>query len=347
MNIAVVGLGVMGLCCAIKLARKGFDKVTLFDDPTRKPASRCAGGMLAPYSESDTLDPHAQKLAFQYSLPFWRELSESLGFLFKDNGTLVMANPQDQALLKRFLTHLPEHSYEKMRLEDLIKNERHINPRFAEAYWIPDEAYIETAQALTRMRQFVQKRFVSCDERVNFADLPDRGFDTIIDCRGAFVQEPRLRAVKGERILVRCQELELKHCIRLMHPRYPFYVVPQGNHHYVVGASMIEDNMDESVTTRSVLELLTGFASLTSLALESEIISMDAGLRPAYPDNKPKVKFKNENHLHILHCNGLYRHGFLMAPLMSEIIISYLENQSIPKEFDKYVSKDEHDEIIH
>ena len=43
---------------------------------------------------------------------------------------------------------------------------------------------------------------------------------------------------------------------------------------------------------------------------EAEIVELGAGVRPAFADNVPKIVVRGST----IHVNGLYRHGFLMAP---------------------------------
>ena len=47
---------------------------------------------------------------------------------------------------------------------------------------------------------------------------------------------------------------------------------------------------------------------------------MAAGVRPAFADNVPKIVVRGRT----LHVNGLYRHGFLLAPVLAELVADYL-----------------------
>ena len=54
---------------------------------------------------------------------------------------------------------------------------------------------------------------------------------------------------------------------------------------------------------------------------EAEILSLGAGVRPAFPDNRPRI-IESSGYIYV---NGLYRHGFLLAPVMAEQVAHYLE----------------------
>ena len=63
---------------------------------------------------------------------------------------------------------------------------------------------------------------------------------------------------------------------------------------------------------RSALDLLGLAYTLHPAFGEARIVSFGAELRPSFPDNLPKIVVRGR---HIL-VNGLYRHGFLLAPLL-------------------------------
>ena len=44
-------------------------------------------------------------------------------------------------------------------------------------------------------------------------------------------------------------------------------------------------------------------------------------MRPAYPDNLPRIAVHNRK----IAVNGLYRHGFLLAPALAELTLGYVE----------------------
>jgi glycine oxidase len=45
-------------------------------------------------------------------------------------------------------------------------------------------------------------------------------------------------------------------------------------------------------------------------------------LRPAFPDNLPRILVEGDK----IAVNGLYRHGFLLAPALAELTLNYVEN---------------------
>ncbi|MEN9468263.1 MAG: hypothetical protein RL081_2264, partial [Pseudomonadota bacterium] len=82
----------------------------------------------------------------------------------------------------------------------------------------------------------------------------------------------------------------------------------------VVGASEIESEDRSPVSLRSTLELLSAAHSAIPALAEARVVHTETNLRPALPDNLPVLK-----HSAGLTCiNGLYRHGWLLAPALVE-----------------------------
>ena len=61
------------------------------------------------------------------------------------------------------------------------------------------------------------------------------------------------------------------------------------------------------------MELLNAAYALHPAFAEAGIVELGAGLRPAFPDNLPRLLRRDGR----WHLNGLYRHGFLLAPAMA------------------------------
>ena len=144
--------------------------------------------------------------------------------------------------------------------------------------------------------------------------------DWIIDCRGMAANDPNIRGVKGETLLVRNTEFSLSRPVRLMHPRYPLYIIPREDHVFMIGATVIESAENENVSLRSSMELMSALYALSPSFGEAEIIEIKAGIRPSYTDNLPRITI-NEN---MIGCNGLFRHGYLLASVMAACVADHL-----------------------
>jgi len=81
----------------------------------------------------------------------------------------------------------------------------------------------------------------------------------------------------------------------------------------MIGATTIESETRGGASVRSTVELLNAAYALHPAFGEAEILELGADLRPAFPDNMPAVRRSART----LYVNGLYRHGFLLAPAMA------------------------------
>ena len=151
----------------------------------------------------------------------------------------------------------------------------------------------------------------------------------IIDCRGMTAADDleTLRGVRGERVIVHAPDVTLSRPVRLLHPRHPLYVVPWPGHRFMIGATVIESDDDGPATVRSALELLGNAYALHTGFGEAQIIEFGAGLRPAFPDNVPRVFRANKGR--IIRVNGAYRHGFLLAPVLAELVAAMLDDPAV------------------
>ena len=70
------------------------------------------------------------------------------------------------------------------------------------------------------------------------------------------------------------------------------------------------------------------FYAVHPACAEARIVEFGSGLRPAFPDNLPRIAIDKDRIL----VNGLYRHGFLIAPALAELTLAYVERGQIDNE---------------
>jgi glycine oxidase len=98
------------------------------------------------------------------------------------------------------------------------------------------------------------------------------------------------------------------------------YIVPRAGDQVVVGASEIESEDRSPVSLRTTVELLAAAHSVVPELGEARIVLADTNLRPALPDNLPRI----DSSAGLTRINGLYRHGWLIAPAMVEQALGQL-----------------------
>jgi glycine oxidase len=320
--ISIIGAGIAGAWQALLLAQTGR-AVTLHersDAAMAQSTSYWAGGMLAPYCEAEISEPLIVRLGLR-SLKLWREYFPQTSF----NGSLVVAHARDRADFERFarLTN----GYRRLDAQGVSAIEPSLAGRFREGLFYPDEGHVEPRRVLPELHACIRAAGGAIE--FNSHVTPEELEGTVIDCRGLAARRPggELRGVKGEIILIETKEVELSRPVRLVHPRFPLYVIPRGEGRFMLGATSIESE-DRGVSVRSALELLGAAYSVHPAFGEARIVEFGAGLRPAFPDNLPRISIRNDK----IAVNGLYRHGFLLAPALAELTLSYVERGTIDNE---------------
>jgi glycine oxidase len=323
-TIIVIGAGVAGLTSALELAERGFSVEVVERGRTlgEGSCSWMAGGMLAPWCERATTEPEVAAWGAP-SIAWWAErFPETVR-----KGSLVVAQPRDLPDLTRFAERTER--FDWLDADGITALEPDLSGRFRRALFFPDEAHLDPRRALAALAKRLHDRGVEIRFGVELAPQDARA-DVVVDCRGLAARGalPDLRGVRGEMVVVRSPDVALQRPVRMLHPRLPLYIVPRGNGLFMIGATMIESERRGPVSVRSAVELLNAAYALHPAFGEAEIVELGADLRPAFPDNLPAVRRSGP----VLHANGLFRHGFLLAPALAqrtaEAVLSMLQPET-------------------
>lgn len=338
-SVAILGAGLLGRMIAVALMK--HYQVTLFDKDqgdAKQSAGYLAAAMLAPLAESADSSIEVMQLG-EKALAMWSEFLTQLDMpvYFQQTGSLIVAFEQDKAVFQQFVSRLKSQQFERVNAERIQALEPEISSRFTSGLYLPQEGQLDNRQLLKALANQIKKQDVTWHKNVHIEvdseqvwvnNRPLSGYHWVIDCRGFGLkkdlnQDPLVqdvlqkdilsfRGVRGEVVRVKAPDVKLNRPLRLMHPRYPLYIAPKENHHFVIGATQLESEDSRRPTVRSALELLSACFSVHRGFAEAEILSIDAGIRPAFLDNHPKV-FVHQNRITL---NGLYRHGYLLAPIL-------------------------------
>ncbi len=261
----------------------------------------------------------------------------------KGNGYKVISDSEMQALEPGLNQYFKSGLY--LPNEGQLDNRQLLNATAttlndSDVFWFDSTAVESTVSGFQVEGQPLEsflKEHINLNSNLNI----DAQFDWILDCRGlgsqadAVLNEDacdatsnitsrtsKLRGVRGEVARIRAPGVHLTRPIRLMHPRYPIYIAPKGDGLFVVGATQIESEDSRNPTVRSTLELLSACFSVHSGFAEAEILGIESGLRPAYLDNEPKIIVKDRQ----ISVNGLFRHGYLLAPVMLQQCLNIIKD---------------------
>lgn len=322
MTVRVLGAGVAGLAVATELVARGV-AVELVDPaggPGEAACSWWAGGMLAPFCEFENAEEPVLRLGSQ-AKPWWQQHTA-----VTEAGTLVVAHRRDMADLKRFARRTEGFDMvDGARIRALEPD----LPGFEQGLFFAGEAHLSPRQALLDLATGLEARNVTVQREPS-----DESVSTTVDCRGFAARDalPDLRGVKGEMLVIRAPDVALTRPVRLLHPRIPVYIVPRGDGVYMLGATMIETADRGRITARSMLELLSAAYALNPAFGEAEVLEIGVDVRPAFPDNLPRVRRIGST----VYANGLYRHGFLLAPAVASAVADLVVDDRITELVDAH-----------
>ncbi len=348
---AIVGGGLMGRLLAVALARSGA-QVELFDKGGAEgahAAARIAAAMLAPLAESAITEDSVVRMGL-HSLPRWKELISELSdsVYFQQDGTLILWHRQDASEAERFAAHLEKNcrsnsdlsAPQKLNSDALRDLEPGVADRFIQGMYLPNEGQLDNRQLLNALASELKLLKVNCHwhTEVDPQELRQQSsYKAVIDCRGTGAKESwssgdkpnTLRGVRGEVVRLYAPEVKLRRPTRLIHPRYPIYIAPKENDIYVVGATEIESDDLSEMSVRSAMELLSAVYTIHSGFAEARILEMATQCRPTLKNNLPEIRVRKEKGLvDLIMINGLYRHGFMIAPAVLDCALQLLAEGS-------------------
>lgn len=322
----------MGRLLAWQLARAGH-RVSVAD-PASGPAEPgaagfSAAGMLSPLAEQEHAGPEIAALGWR-SLSLWPAIAQALGQpgLVKTDGSLLLAHGGDMGAAERVLARL-QNAPEPLDRTALRTLEPSLAPDL-KAWWLPGEGQLLPRELLAALAvpevEWLWGRRATAVQphRLELGDGRRLDVDLVIDTRGLGAQPDLagLRGVRGEILWLHAPGVALHRPVRLLHPRHRVYLVPLPGDVIVVGASEVESEDRSPVSLRSAVELMAAAHSVLPALAEARIVHLETNLRPAFADHRPRI----DREPGLLRINGLFRHGWLLAPALAEKALECLSS---------------------
>jgi len=335
----IVGLGIAGVSLCEQLQKHG--KSFMIVDNGGDGSTAKSGGVFNPTVLKRFTAAWNASAFFPVAVNFYKSLSVKLGNdffvetpIFRIFKSVVEQNNWSVASDKREL--------QKFLSTEFLKNENQsIKAPFGFGK-VLGTAQIKTDSLLSTYRNFLENKGFLLSENFQYELIQQQentvvykniSAKKILFAEGAkavenpFFPTHTLIGNKGEYLIIKAPKLKLEALLK-----GSMYVIPLGNDNYKVGATYSRDDYSLTPTEIAREEILSKLKTFVNCPFE--LIGQTAGVRPTTKDHRPLLGSLIESP-NLVFFNGLGSRGFLMAPLLSEILFGFLENSiSLPKEMD-------------
>ncbi|MGE5943268.1 MAG: NAD(P)/FAD-dependent oxidoreductase [Flavobacteriales bacterium] len=132
---------------------------------------------------------------------------------------------------------------------------------------------------------------------------------------------------KGELLTIYAPDLNIDYVLKSA-----IFLIPLGNHLYIVGATYEWKDLTHQVTDVAKDELLSKLKKLINCSFE--VVNQVAGIRPTVKDRRPLVG-QHPEHKSMFVLNGLGTRGVMIGPYVAEQLFNFIEyNEPLEAEID-------------
>jgi D-amino-acid oxidase len=275
MRVAVIGGGVCGLTCAVRLAESGMRVTILTRERPAATTSAVAGAVWFPYR----VRPNER------TGPWGRAGYERFERLAREEGApvtmvdLTALYPEPLAEEPWWLDTVPGAGVRAARPEELP--EGYGDGRTVRVPCVEAPAYLD----------WLERRFVSLGGSVEvreLASLAEPDADVVVNCSGVgaarLAGDPAVRPVRGQVAYVRPSSREpLRFMVDETGPNALAYVLPRPDV-VVLGGSAEEDDWELRPRAEITRSILRRTRLLDPRLADAELVGEAVGLRPARPE---------------------------------------------------------------
>jgi glycine oxidase len=362
-DVLIAGGGVVGLALARALARRGARVCVVERGRLGAEASWAAGGMLAPQSEADAIDPFFElACASRAAYPAFAEALRAetgIDIELDRTGTLYLAfDEADEAELARRHAWQTQAGFAVERLTGAGARtlEPQLSPRVRAALKFPDDGQVENRRLLDALRRalavygvrVLEQTEVTAvrgrDERV-MGVLTTQGFiaaSAVVIACGAWSSlvpvelapapaevesiVPAVEPVRGQMLCFAAAAPLVRHVIYT--PRG--YLVPRRDGRLLAGSTSERAGFNKAVTAAGLKAITTHALEIAPAVAEWPLVAAWSGLRPhgasAWPVLGASVVVPN-----LFFALGHYRNGILLAPHTADLLAELIITHNMPR----------------
>ena len=360
-DVAIIGGGIIGCSIAYYLAKENM-KVALFEgNQIGSKSTGAAAGMLGAHSECDedfdVFFPFARSSQYAYS-QLIGELKQMSGIDigYRKGGILKLA--YNEADKNRLQSMLSQPTVQWLDKEAVWEMEPDVSSSLLGAAYIEEDVNLMPSAVCQAFAKSAQILGASLFEFSPVQDIQKQNESFLIHTATGHVEakqvvvasgvwsttffkqlglDHQVTPVKGECLSVIDEKAALKHT--LFHEHY--YIVPKNDGRLVIGATMLENDWNESVSLGGIETLIAKAKTMLPTIADMKLDSFWSGLRPQTFDQKPFIGHHPEEE-GILFATGHYRNGILLAPATGQMIRDLILKKNIKNEWVEGFKIDRH-----
>jgi glycine oxidase len=351
--IVVVGAGIVGLCAAYELAKRGAKVHVVEAADSAASSSWMGAGMLAPFSDAAS-EEEEQFLTAALSLyqVFVKELHKRTGIdpflrldgiieIACDEAGAMRLRDRAAALMDRGIHAHWFDAYEARDIEPAIGPEKLLGASLIEDEGQIDSRYLGRALRAACVDEGVileeQTGPVSLETSANAAVGVRAGerfllAETVVNAAGAWAGQlsgvpEHLRIpivpVKAEMLSLDMPQRVLKRPTTID----GVYVIPRTDGSLLIGENAVDDGFDRDVDAAAIERLRAKAVRALPVLAELTVSETWAALRPRSPNLRPYIGRTELEGYYV--AAGHYRHGILLAPTTALAIANVIEGSAV------------------
>ncbi|MBU3821244.1 FAD-binding oxidoreductase [Flavobacteriaceae bacterium XHP0103] len=335
----VVGCGLAGIafCEQLRTHNKSF---VVFDDSSQR-SSTVAGGLYNPVVLKRFTSVWKSKEQLEKALPLYNKLAKQFGVqldykipVYRKFASLEEQNDWFAASDK---PNLSEYLSSK-----IVKNtNKNINAPFGFGE-VLGTGRIDVNTLVESYKNYLSKKNILLKESFNYSAIEST--DQGVSCKGikasqivfsegfgvnknTFFKDLPLVPAKGELLIIEAPDLNMDFVLK-----GNGFLIPIGNHQYIVGATYNWNDTTHQLTDKAKEELLDKLKNL--ITCKFKVVGQVAGIRPTVKDRRPLVG-QHHQHKNLYVLNGLGTRGVMIGPYVAEQLFDFIEHKKpLEKEID-------------
>lgn len=287
MRVIVVGAGVIGLSCAVRLAEQGHDVHVLARDLPLETTSSVAAALWYPYRAHPPDRVTAWARTTYDELLRLSEATTEAGVAMRWGTELLRAPTGDPWW------------------RDAVPTLERLGPGARPVGWADAWRFPAPVVDMSRYLPWLVTRLEALGGTLTRAALPALPEAAlVVNCSGvaarALARDPSTTAVRGQVVLVEQVGVQ-EWLLAGAHDDEPTYVVPRAGA-VVVGGTATEDDWDLQPDPRTAQRLLERATALVPRLAGARVLAHRVGLRPARPS--VRVEAEQVGSRNVVHCYG-------------------------------------------